>query len=67
MQRPDDPVANLLGIAGLAASTLVLAILVMSSAAAILSGKTISGAAGVVVFGMCASWCTTTLWRWLRG
>ncbi len=65
MQKPDDPMASLLGIGGLAASTVVLVILVLSSAAAILTGNQAPGAAGVVVFGMAATWTTQTLWTWL--
>lgn len=66
MQRPDDPVASTMGLFGLAASTVALAILVMSSAASIFAGHPLPGAAGVMVFGPCATWCTQTLWRWLR-
>jgi hypothetical protein len=61
--RDDDPLARTMGLFGLAASLLVLVVLLLSSAATIFAGHPVSGAAGVIVFGPCATGCTQALWR----
>lgn len=62
--RPtNDPVAAALGLFGLAASLIVMIVLVLSSAATIFAGHPVAGAAGVIVFGPLATWCTEALWR----
>ncbi len=59
----NDPVASILGLFGLAASLVVLVVLLLSSVATIFSGHPGPGAIGVIVFGPCATWCTQSLWR----
>lgn len=58
-----DPLVHMLGLSGLAAALVMLAMAVLASAAAIFAGHPMPGAAGVIVFGPCATWCTQALWR----